>query len=524
MRLVIKNGTIIDGTGGKPYAGDIVVDNDTILNIGSFPKATGDTVIDAGGQYVVPGFVDILNHSDSYWTLFKVPTFDSLITQGITTVLVGNCGSSLAPLVEGETILTIQKWANMSEVNVNWLRLSEFLDEVSRRKLALNFATLVGHATLRRGLLREDFRALGEEELEKMKFLLYSALEEGAFGMSVGLAYSHAKVASSGEIEELSRVVRDKGNGLLAFHLRDEAKGFLGAVNEVLGITRRIKVSSHISHFKVMGEENWPQFERALDMVQGINEEAFDTTFDVYPYTTIASVLYIFLPDWASKGGRKMLVKRLKEPEIREKLIGEMKKTGYSYKDIWIAGGVVDTTFVGKSILEIAKNQGVEPEEAVINMLIASGGKIIAFIPTLNKKNLTRGVKSKYSFIASDGFGVNVESRKEYGLVHPRCFGSFPRTFAQFVRDSNILSWEEAIYKMTAGPARKIKLSKRGELQKKYFADIVILNPDTIRDRATFTNPFRYSEGIEYVIVNGRVVLEKGKRTGEMPGKVLRKK
>lgn len=523
--ILIKNSTVIDGTNKKGFKADIALKKDKIKKIGRLTKAKAKIIINAKGQYIVPGFIDIHNHSDSYWTLFTIPSLESMLRQGVTTIIGGNCGSSLAPLVGGNIIASIQKWADINEVNVNWLRMEEFLDVLDKRKIGINFGTLVGHATLRRGLLGEEFRKLKPKEMKMMERMLEDALKEGAFGLSTGLAYSHAKIASTEEIIKLAKIVK-KEHGIYTSHIRGEAGELIPAIEETLSIAKKAKISTEISHLKAMGKKNWPNFSKVIGMIESASQRSgININFDAYPYTATGSVLYILLPDWVAEGGKRMLIKRLKDPATKAKVIKEMQETQpYEYDKVIVAISPTDKTFIGKRITEIARTQGVSAEEAVINMLIASEGRVITSFETLNEDNVKLALKHSLGFIASDGSGYDIDYyRRKKELVHPRCFGTFPRVLGKYVREEKLMNWEQAIYKMTSGPAKKIGLKNRGVLKKGNFADITVFNPKTVIDKATFENPFQYPEGIEYVIVNGKIAIDKGKYTGEMAGKVLRK-
>jgi len=520
--IIIKNGTIINGSGEKKYSADLAIKKDKIERIGNFKKSQGKEIINANGLYIAPGFIDIHNHSDSYWTIFKVPQLESLITQGITTIIGGNCGSSLAPLADQRAIFSIQKWADVKDLNFNWLDLKDFFRELENRKLNLNFGTLIGHSTLRRGILGDEVRSLTKEEFKKMKLMLEKGLSEGAFGFSTGLVYSHANLASTEEIVSLAKIVK-KYNGFYASHIRGEAGEFIPAINETLRITRQSNVSTEISHLKVMGKKNWPNMISALEMIDQAANEGVDINFDIYPYTVTGSVLYVLLPDWVVEGGKKIMLSRLKDPVIRAKVIKEMAKSDYEYEKIIISICPRNPDLIGRQITEIAKNEGVSIEEAIIDLLIASNGQVICFIDTLSEKNLKLGLESPFSIIGSDGSGYNLDYAKTGELVHPRCFGAFPKIFRKYVRQKKILSWEQAVHKMTLKPAEKIGLKKRGKLTEGYFADITIFNPRKITDKADFKNPYQYSKGIEYVLINGKIVIKKSQFTGQMAGRVLRR-
>lgn len=304
--ILIKNGTIIDGSGEKSFKADVAVKKDKVRKIGRLGRARARTVIDAKRLYITPGFVDIHNHSDGYWTLFTIPSLESMLRQGVTTIIGGNCGSSLAPLARESMIVSIQKWADINEVSVNWLSMNEFLNVLEKRKIGVNFGTLVGHATLRRGLIGEEFRKLKPEEMKMMERMLEDALKQGAFGLSTGLAYSHAKIASIEEIIKLAKVVK-KERGIYTSHIRGEAKELVPAIKETLSIAKKAKISTEISHLKAMGKKNWPSFPRVIEMIESASRRSkININFDVYPYTVTGSVLYILLPDWVAEGKKNV--------------------------------------------------------------------------------------------------------------------------------------------------------------------------------------------------------------------------
>lgn len=519
--LIIKNGTIIDGTKGKKFRADLGIKKDKIRKIGKLEKAPAKRILNAKGFYVSPGFIDINNHSDGYWTLFTIPKASSLVSQGITTILGGNCGSSLAPLLSAESIKSIQKWVNISEVNVNWLTITELFNELEKRKIGVNFATLIGHATLRRGLLKDEVRSVTDQELKIIENMLADSLKAGAFGMSSGLVYSHAQPASTDELIRLAKIVKEHG-GIYSSHIRGESEELLPAVKETIKIGRESKVSVEISHLKAMGKNFWSSMEKAIKLIEKAQEAKLNINFDIYPYTITGSVLYILLPDWVAEGGKNELIKRLKDPVVRAKVVKEMQEDKFDYDKITIAMSLEDKTMVGKTIIEIANRKAKTIEEAIIDTLIASDGHIIAFIDSLSEDNVKEGLKHHLSFVCSDGFASDTDYLKKGNLVHPRCFGAFPRFLGEYVRRQKLLSWEEAIYKITGGPADKLGFKGRGKIKKGYFADITIFDPKTIIDKATFKNPFQYSEGIEYVIINGQLVINKGKHTGKLVGRVLK--
>jgi len=520
--IVIKNGTLIDGTGKPMFFGDIGVKENKIKFIGNLQNEKAATIIDAQGLFVSPGFIDVNNHSDTYWRIFLNPDLESLVYQGITTIVGGNCGSSLAPLANKDIIQSIQKWADIRSVNLNWLSVKEFLDEIDRRDLSVNFATLIGHGTLRRGLIRDEVRSLTSHEIKVAKKMLRDAMKQGAFGLSTGLVYTHAKLASEKEIAELVEVVKEY-DGVYTTHIRGEAGELLQAVEEAIRIAKTTGVKLEISHLKAIGEKNWELMEEAINLVETARTNEIDVNFDVYPYTSTGSVLYILLPDWVAEGGKKMMVYRLKDPNVRQQVLQEMRADEFDYSKVIISISPLDKTLSRKKIVDIAAAQGKSVEEVIIDILIASEGRVVTTMEVLSEKNVMKGIRNPFSIISSNGSGYNEQHRESGELVHPRSFGSFPRLLGVYVREKRVLSWEEAIRKITGLPAEKFGFKKRGVLKVGNIADVVVFDPEEVNDSATVENPYQYSKGIEWVIVNGKVSVEQGKYNGKRAGEVLRR-
>jgi len=519
--ILIKNGIVVDGTGKPGIKTNVAVKKDKIAKIGSLRLARGEIEIDAEGKIVAPGFIDIHNHSDGYWQIFLEPTLPSLLFQGITTIIGGNCGASIAPLADIKIIESIQKWMDLKKVNVDWLTMNEFSEKMKMKNWSLNFGTLVGHGTLRRGIIHDEMRRLDKNEFEEMKKTLEDSLSEGALGFSVGLAYSHEKKATWDELVILAEIVKS-ANRVFAVHLRDEASGIISALQEIMDLAEKTRVNLEISHLKVMGEQNWPLMDKVLKMIRKAKEAGIEINFDVYPYTQTGSVLYVYLPDWVAEGGKKMLLRRLKEKHLRARVIEEMRETAqYHYENAVIAACSFSKSLTKRKISEIAAERGISPEEVIIDLLSASEGRVITLLECLSEDNLRELIKEPTSIIATDGAGYSLSHKESGELVHPRSFGTFPRVLGKYVREEKILSLEEAVKKMTSLPAQKLRLENRGVLKKGNFADITIFDPKIISDKATIENPYRYSEGVEQVIVNGQFALRDGKLTGEMNGEFI---
>lgn len=520
--IIIKNGTVIDGLGEPMFNADVGVENGKIKKIDDLSGEVAENIIDVAGHYVAPGFIDVTNHSDTYWRIFLNPDLESLVYQGVTTIVGGNCGSSLAPLTSHDMIKSIRKWADISHINLNWLRMKEFLSEVEKNRLSINFATLAGHGTLRRGLIQDETRSLSPREISVMKNMLKSAMKEGTLGISTGLVYTHAKQADKKEIAELAKIVK-KYKGVYATHIRGESQDLIESLKEAIEIARSTGVKLQISHIKAMGEKNWRLVDEALNLIETAKSGGVDVDFDVYPYTSTGSVLYIFLPDWVTEGGREMMLHRLNDSEIKKEVIEEMKKNNFDYSKVIISISSLNKNLNHRRVVDIARSQGKSVEETIVDILVASGGRVVTMMKVLSEENVSKIIQHPFSIISSNGAGYNLNHKKSGELVHPRNFGSFPRVLGKYVRERKILSWEEAIYKMSGKPAEKFRIKKRGVIKKGNFADLVIFNPDKIRDLATMDNPYQYSKGINYVIVNGDIILEKGKYNGKRAGKVIRR-
>jgi len=519
--VLIKHGTLIDGSGEPMFQGDLAIQEDKIVALGNVDGAA-ERIIDATGQYVAPGFIDVNNHADTYWQLLGHPELESLLYQGITTIVGGNSGSSLAPLTRPDIIRSIQKWTDVSKINFNWLTLKDFFSVVEKRQPAVNFATLVGHGTLRRGAMRDETRPIHDAEVEVMERLLKQAFREGAIGFSTGLLYTHARGAHINEILRLVELVHEE-KGVYATYVRDEGEGLVKAVEEAVTVARKSEVPLHISHLKAVGKRNWPLMDEAFNLIETAALNQLDISFDVYPYTSTGSVLYTFLPTWITENGTKLMLARLRDSKVREAVVAEMRKNGVDYSSMVLAMTNMSKMLSRRKISEIAILHGKPPEEVVIDVLLASEGRAIVSIETLSEKNVKKAIQHPFSIISSNGSGYHIDHVKTGDHVHPRNFGTFPRVFSEYVRRERALSWEEAVHKMTGKPAKKFKLEGKGLLKVGQAADIIVFDPHSIADKSTLEEPYQYSEGVNYLIVNGILTIENGVYNGKRPGRVYRK-
>lgn len=521
--LLIRNGTVIDGSGTPMHRADIAVKEEKIVAIGDLKSETAERTINADGLYVTPGFIDVNNHSDTYWAMFRSPGLQGMLMQGVTTIIGGNSGASLAPLTDPSVIRSIQKWTDVEKINFNWLTMAEFLKEVEMKQLALNFATLVGHGTLRRGVMKAPTKQLAPGDLDAMEKLLKDALSQGAIGFSTGLKYTHARSAEKEELVALLSLV-GKNNGVYATYMRDEGEYLLQAVEEAITTAQEAGIPLHISHLKAVGEKNWHLFEEALASIKTASLNGLDISFDVYPYTASGSVLYTFLPEWVTESGRQAMLYRLRDFKTRQAVIRDMKSSGYDFSQMTLSASTLNKVMTRTTIGTIAKAQGQSPEDTVIDVLLASAGRSIVSLEVSSPENVMKAVQHPFSIISSNGVGYDKEHMATGDLVHPRSFGTFPKVFAEYVRLRQAISWEEAIHKMTGKPAAKFFIQDRGLLREQYKADMVIFDPETVAPRSTMDNPYEYPEGIEFVVVNGTVAVEGGSWNGSRKGQVIRKK
>ncbi len=521
--LIIKNGTVIDGSGTKEkFTADVAVLNGIITKVGDIGTAQAKKTIDAEGLYVAPGFIDVLSHSDTNLTLFTMPGQESLVSQGVTTIIGGNCGYSLAPLISGNVIDAEQRWTNPAQINVDWLRMSEFLSKLEEKKLAVNFGTLTGYNTLIKGILKNDYRQPSRQENEIAAFLLDQSLREGSGGLSIGFAYLYQDRNFADHLENLF-VTAKKQNKIITVHLKDESDKFLDSLHAAIALAREFETPLHISHLKVVGKQFWQNFQKAIRAIEEASGAGIAVTFDIFPYASSALALYLLLPAWVKVGGPEMIMKRLRNSFERAQVIKDLKEQAIEYDKITIASRAPDRVFVGKTITEIAKGFGTNEEEAIIQLLLGSNLKVIAFAHVLDEGNVQMGVAHPLSLIGSSGAGYSVvPPAQREDLPHPRSFGTFPRFLRKYVVEKKLLSWEQAIAKITGGPARVFRIANRGILKEGNSADIVVFDPRTISDAATFQDPYHYSKGTEVVVVNGAIAYEHTSATNVFSGKVLR--
>ncbi len=530
--VIVRKGRVIDGAGNPWFLADVGVKDGKILKIGDLESEDAERMIDPEGCIVSPGFIDMHSHSD-FAPLIN-PYMESKVRQGVTTEVIGNCGFSAAPLNDflKQEILETSPMLREANVELDWSTMDEYMDRVERNGISLNVAPLVGHGNVRSLVLQFERRKPMEEELEVMKRILARAMEEGAFGMSTGLIYPPGCYANTEEIVELCKVVARFG-GLYSSHIRGEESQLLESVKEAIQIGEKAGLPIEISHHKAAGRRNWGKVRDSLKMIREARCRGVDVTCDVYPYTAGSFGLDSLLPPHAHEGAVGKLVERLRSQEIRERLKEEMRKgvgewrglaEVLGWENIMIAYCKGHPEYEGKRISEIVEERSLDPFDFVFDLIMEEMASVNVVLFSMSEEDVRTVLQSPFSMIGSDS-----SARATYGILsagkpHPRTYGTFPRVLGKYVREEKILTLQGAIRKMTSFPAQRLRLKDRGLIREGLWADIVIFDSDRIIDEATFVDPHRYSEGIEYVLVNGKIVIEKGEHTKETPGKALRRR
>lgn len=529
--IIIRNGTLIDGTGAPRVRMDVAIDGSRIAGAYRPSEGKGSMVIDADGMVVCPGFVDIHTHSDFY--LLSCPLAESKIRQGVTTELVGNCGGSAAPLV-GPARKAAEESARDLWVEVSWASFDEYLLRLADVRTSVNVASLVGADTLRLGVIGAGDRPPSSDELATMNKLLADSMVEGAFGVSSGLIYAPGCFARTDELVSLASTAASLG-GMYASHIRGEGRTLVEAVAEAITIGRESGCRVQISHHKACGERNWGLVEKTLAMIETARSEGVDVALDVYPYMASATSLDTILPPWVREGGKEMELSRLRDPSVRERVKKELplRETEWENtvaEDGW--GNIVmlgfkkehNRRFENRSVQSVSDEIGKDPAECAFDLLVDEELGVGAIFHEISEDDVRRVISHPLAAVGSDG-----ESEAPYGPTgasptHPRSYGTFPRAIRRYSVEEGLISLEDAVRKMTSFPAERIGLNDRGAVRRGMAADIVVFDPDRIRDTATYEDSHRYAEGIVHVLVNGLLTIEDGEHTRERAGHVLRHK
>ncbi len=524
--VVIKGGQIFDGLGNKAYKADVGIKGDIIKDIGVIPSSKAKAVIDAKNLAVCPGFIDVHDHSDVH--LLANPKAESSIRQGVTTLVSGNCGGSPFPVADEIYEEMKENLKEIYQVDLTWTDINGFFSRLEEKGMALNYSTLVGQGAIRGAVMGFEDRPPSKNELEKMKLMVAENIEAGAIGLSTGLEYAPSGYAKADEIEELCKVV-SQYRAVYATHMRDEGDRLLESLDEAIETARKARVSLQISHLKISYPRNWHKIDDALTKIEEAEKNGVPIFCDRYPYIAGASRISYHFPLWARQGTTEEYITRLKDPKLERRILSHLsereQKLG-SWDKVVISYVVTEKNkkFEGKSVLQGAKETGKTAFEFMRDLVIEEKDRVEMVTFMMKEENLERILAHPLVGVGADGSALAPYGPLRAGKPHPRHYGTFPKVLGKYIREEKIMPMPEILKKMTSLSAQKFGLTKRGVLKKGYYADIVVFDEDKVIDKATWTEPHQYPEGIGYVIVNGKVVVEMEKHTESLPGRVLRKK
>jgi dihydroorotase/N-acyl-D-amino-acid deacylase len=526
--VVIRNGRIVDGTGSPWYAGDIAIRDGRIAAIGHLEGAAAKHTIDAHGMVVAPGFIDMLGQSET--TILVNPHLPSKIYQGITTEVTGE-GGSIAPQTDALIKLDQVSWEHY-KVKPTWRTFAEYFALLRKQGMGINLASYVGATQVRRVVIGEDDRAPTADELERMKALVRQAMHDGAVGVSTSLQYAPAPYAKTEELIALAAEAAKLG-GIYASHIRDEGNGIDAALDEAFRIGREARIPVEIWHLKAAGKANWGRMPEIVARIEAARKSGVDVAADTYAYPAGFNSFSAIIPPWAHDGGDKKLIERLKDPAMRARIRKEMETPSGDWNNEWqqvtgpesfLIGAVQNPKLLpiqGKSIAEIAAIWHKDPIDTVFDLLIEDEAFTGAAIFVMSEPDVALALQRPWVSICNDSQGTATDGLLGTEHPHPRAYGTFPRILAKYVREEKKLTLEDAIRKFTSLPAGRMRFADRGVLKAGMWADVVVFDPDTIHDVATFGDPNQLSVGMQYVLVNGVPVIDGGKMTNALPGKVV---
>jgi N-acyl-D-amino-acid deacylase len=527
--IIIRDGWIYDGSGSPPYVADIAVDGDTITAIGLLAETRGKIEINAKSLAVTPGFINVLSWAAD--PLIEDGRSQSNIRQGVTLEVFGE-GFSKGPLNEAMK-RDMKERQGRIRYDVEWTTLDEFLQYLVERGVSPNVASHIGASTVRIHAMGYEGRKPTDEELNHMRQLVRQAMEEGALGVGTALIYTPGLYADTEELIALAEIAAEYG-GIFTCHIRSEGNRFIESIEEMLIIARESGVHVHIYHLKAAGEDNWHKLDRVIEIIEKAREEGLPITADMYTYTAGATGLDAAMPPWVQEGGYDSWAERLRDPALRERVKEEMTTPSDEWENLYLAAGSPENVILigfrndelkhltGKSLAEIASMRGTSPEETAMDLVIEDGSRVSVVYFFMSEENVRKKIGLPWVTYGSDAGSLAPEGVFLESNPHPRAYGNFARLLGKYVRDEELIPPEEAIRKLTSFPAAILSLDRRGSLQIGNYADIVVFDPETIRDNATFEAPHAYATGVHHVLVNGVPVLKDGDHTGALPGRVVR--
>lgn len=527
--LILRNGTVYDGSGADPVVADVAINADTIAAIGSLDHARGKIDIDVTGLAVAPGFINMLSWATE--TLIEDGKSQSDIRQGVTLEVFGE-GWSMGPLNEAMKKEAVEQMGDI-RYDIEWTTLGGYLEFLEKKGVSTNVASFVGATTVRIHELGYANRAPSPAELERMKNLVREAMEEGALGVGTSLIYAPAFYAKTDELIELSKVAAEYG-GMYISHMRSEGNRLFEAANELLTIAREANIPAEMYHLKAAGKENWWKMDSLIAMINSARASGLRISTNMYTYTAGATGLDAAMPPWVQEGGLKEWKRRLQDPAIRRKVLKEMVTPTDAWESLYLAAGSPEKIMLvgfkqdslkyltGKTLAEVARLRGKSPEETAMDLVVDDDSRVSTVYFLMSEENVKKQIALPYMSFDSDAESMAPEGVFLKSNPHPRAYGTFARLLGKYVREEKVISLQEAIRRLTTLPAGNLKLVRRGALTPGYYADVVAFDPGTIIDHATFEKPHQYATGMKHVFVNGVQVLKDGDHTGALPGRVVR--
>lgn len=525
---IIRNGLIYDGNGNAPYKADIAINADTIAFIGQIKNASAKNEIDANGKAVAPGFINMMGHSEE--SLFQDGRAQSDIRQGVTTEVFTE--SSFGPL-NAKMKNQFQKNQGDIKYNVTWNTLGEYMNTLEHKGISCNIASFVGAGTVRQYVIGEDDKAPTQQQLDSMKLLVDSAMREGALGLTCALIYPPDNFATTDELIALAKEASKYG-GTYISHIRSEGNQLIPAVNEIITIAKQANIPVEICHLKAAGKGNWNKMDSVIKIVEDARKQGIDITADMYTYTAAATGLTSCFPPTLQDGGFGKLRERLQNPAIRKQMITAMHTNANDWENLYYGCGGPDNIlllsfkqdslkkFTGKTLAQVAAIRGTTPEETAMDLIIEDSTRIGVAYFLMDENNIKKEIVLPWVSFGSDEASYTNEGVFLKSNAHPRAYGNFARVIGKYSRDENLMTLQQAIYKLAKLPATHLKLQKRGELKVGNYADIVIFDPATVQDHATYEKPHQYATGVSDVFINGTQVLKNNQHTGAFPGRFLK--
>ncbi|MEO8073880.1 MAG: D-aminoacylase [Acidobacteriota bacterium] len=526
--LLIKNGTIYDGAGGKSFRADIAVSGDKIVKIGNLSKAKAKQTIDASGLAVAPGFINMLSWSTE--SLIVDGRSLGELKQGVTTQIMGE-GWSMGPLNERLKKLTVAEQGDI-KFDIKWTTLAEYLQYLEKKGVSQNVASFLGATTVRQYVIGDEDKPPTPEQMEKMRELVRDEMEHGALGIGSSLIYAPAFYAKTDELIELCKVAA-RYKGKYISHMRSEGNRLTESVEELIRISREAQIPAEIYHLKAAGEDNWSKMDQVIAMIEKARADGLKITADMYTYPAGATGLDASMPPWVLDGGWEAAFKRLADPETRKKIAKEITTPTDKWENLYLAAGSPDKVLfsdfkseklkplIGKTLGEVSRMRGTSPEETIMNLVLEDRSRVGTIYFLMSEDNIKKQIKLPFVSFGSDALSMATEGVFLKNSTHPRAYGNFARLLGKYVREEKVISLEEGVRRLSGLPATNLGLDRRGFLKKGMFADIVIFDPAQIADRATFEKPHQYAVGVRDVFVNGTQVLKDGEHTNRMPGRAL---